>query len=97
MEEIKPLTVYSKHCIRCNYEQELKLIARWTMEHGYALKLCRTVLDKSYHQKATELWGNEDYPAFVEMDGKVESISDFIETITKPKKKSKPVKKGKTK
>lgn len=97
MSEIKPLTIYSKHCIRCQFHDELKVLTLWATANGYAIKLCRTVLDKSYHQEATKLWGDEDYPAFVEMDGKVESIPDFIETITKPKKKSKPVKKGKTK
>ena len=85
MNEIKPLTIYSKHCIRCQFHD------------GYVIKLCRTVLDKAYHQEATKLWGDEDYPAFVEKDGKVKGLKEFMDEITKPKRKKKPVKEGKAK
>ena len=97
MNEIKPLTIYSKHCIRCQFHDELKTLTLWATANGYAIKLCRTVLDKTYHQEATKLWGDEDYPAFVEIDGKVKGLKEFMDDITKPKRKKKPVKEGKAK
>ena len=69
---MKTITIYSKFCTKCLWEEELLTIESYCQNKKIKLEICRTTLDDNLHRVATELWGNSDYKAFVaDDDGKI--------------------------
>lgn len=89
----KIITIYSKHCFKCLYSDQFNTIKNWTTQKGYDLDMKRTAYRPSWHKEATELWGGEDYNAFVVNErGKVMELSSFLD-----KCRNKAVRAGKKK
>lgn len=89
----KTITIYSKHCFKCLYSDQFNTIKNWTTQKGYDLDMKRTAYRPSWHKEATELWGGEDYNAFVVNErGKVMSLENFLD-----KCRNKAVRTGKKK
>ena len=89
----KIITVYSKHCFKCMHKDAFDQIKSWCGGKGYVLSIKRTAYRPSWHKEATELWGNENYNAFVLNErGKVMDLGTFLD-----KCKNKAVRTGKKK
>ena len=91
------IPIYSKVCLPCVMKkQEWHDFERAVWNAGYEYKVYRTTYDKALHKEATELWGSDNYIAFV--------IAPNGEALSLPKAKEmfedirdKKVKAGKTK
>lgn len=89
----KTITIYSKHCFKCMYGEQYNFIRNWSYSKGYDLEIKRTAYRPAWHKEATELWGGEDYSAFVVNErGKVMELSNFLD-----KCRNKAVRAGKKK
>lgn len=90
------LDIYTKVCLSCVMGSEWIDIQNKLIKAGYSLKVRRTTYDRSLHERATKLWGADNYLAFAAFpDGKVVAlgaIKGMFEEI-----KDKRVKAGKTK
>lgn len=96
------LEIYTKVCLSCVMGNEWAEIQTKLTKAGYNLKVKRTTYDRSLHEKATELWGGDNYLAFASFpDGKVVAlgaIKGMFEEIKDKRVKAgkiKPVRKGK--
>lgn len=97
------LTVYSKVCLPCVLgEQDWREFQAKARNAGYELKVVRTNYDRGIHQEASELWGGEDYLAFlIAPNGEALTVKEATKMFDEIKDKlvkagkSKPVRKGK--
>lgn len=80
------IIVYTKFCLKCEQPDELMKLAIYCMWNDLTYKVVRTSYRPSDHKRATEIWGDEDYRAFVVYDDVVE-FGDFIDMITDSKNK----------
>ncbi len=107
---MKDLDIYTKVCLSCVMGDEWVEIQTKLIKAGYNLKVRRTTYDRSLHEKATVLWGGDNYLAFAAFpDGRVVSIGaikgmvDLAEGIKDIKDKmvkagkAKPVRKKRSK
>lgn len=87
------ITIYTKFCLPCVWESETKKLKQWASANNYEFEIKRTAYRPDWHKKATELWGNQYYRAFMVMpDGKVEDFVKFFNGA-----KCKPARAGKAK
>lgn len=96
------IAVYTKVCLPCVDKKLWDGFQRAVWSAGYEVKTIRTTYAPELHKEATELWGNENYVAFViAPNGEALTIKEakkmFEEIKDKLVKagKSKPVRKGK--
>ena len=89
----KEIIVYSKFCLKCFYPNESKKMKIWADENNVNLKIRRTAYRPDWHKKATNLWGDENYEAFIVLANG--EVKDFVSFFNKTKKK--PIKAGKMK
>lgn len=77
------LTVYSKFCVSCVYKEDWDKVQLFASKHGYRLDTERTTYHPKRHAKATQLWGGEDYKAFmVTPSGEPISIVKLAKALT---------------
>ena len=94
---MKDLDIYTKVCLSCVMGDEWVEIQTKLIKAGYNLKVRRTTYDRSLHEKATVLWGGDNYLAFAAFpDGRVVSIG-AIKGMMEEDIKDKRVKAGKAK
>lgn len=58
------VTIYHKPCLTCEFD-DWHLVEDWAQSAGIKLKSRRTEYNPLWHQKATEIWGDEMYPPFM--------------------------------
>lgn len=78
--------VYAKHCVICDQPEAISKIKTWALNQGLTLQIIRTAYDREDHKKATELWGDKHYPAFVVYND-VTELEEFCQMITEAKNK----------
>ena len=88
----KEIILYTKHCAKCMYKEQLERLQKYAIEKGKSVKVKRTAYRPSWHKKAAELYGSEDYNIFFVEGAK---IVDLLSWQSKTKKK--PVSSGKKK
>ena len=99
----KVITVYTKFCIDCVRQEEMKTLVSYCRDKGYDLEVVRTTYRPQLHEEATALWGgDETYTMFVYEDGFSTDFDEYIRKIKEPeswdlKTKTKPAKKTKRK
>lgn len=81
------MVLYTKHCASCQFPEKIRELRTWCEQNNYKLEVKRTAYRPHWHKEASELWGSEDYAAFLCKEGKV---MDFMSWRSKTK--SKPVK-----
>jgi len=90
---VKTVTVYTKICLSCLYPDELGHFSNWAQRQKYKVVIKRTVYRPDWHKKAVQLWGDDEYTAFVVLpNGKRKNFMTFFD-----KTKKKPVVAGKIK
>ena len=92
MPKQKTIKLYTKVCARCMWPAKMNLLQSYAQNKGAKLKIMRTAYRPDWHKKATEIYGSEDYTAFIYEGGRVK---DFISWTGKTK--AKPVKNTKAK
>lgn len=92
MAKSKQAIIFSKFCLKCMWPNEAQRFTNWAAKNNVKVTVKRTAYRPSYHREATELYGSEDYMAFVYMDGKVTDLVSWAE-----KTKKKPVQSAKKK
>ena len=98
---MKQINVYTKVCLPCVDKKEWREFQRLVWDAGYEINVVRTTYDKALHQEATELWGSENYIAFVLAPngealnlGKAKKMFEGINNKLVEAGKTKPVRKG---
>lgn len=71
------ITIYTKYCAECMWPKEMMVIKNYAQHFGRNLKIKRTTYRPSLHKQASEIWGNEEYRAFIVMGKRVFSLERF--------------------
>lgn len=74
------ITVYHKPCLTCEFD-DWHLVENWADDNNIKLKKRRTEYNPLWHEKATEVWGDEMYPPFMVGDGNYITVEHVIEKI----------------
>lgn len=76
------VVVYTKYCLECEEQSaaELAKLKAWANREKLEVKVVRTAYRPADHERASELYGNEDYPAIVIWD-EVNTLTEFAEMI----------------
>lgn len=87
------VVVYTKYCLECEEQSaaELAKLKAWATREKLVVKVVRTAYRPADHERASKLYGNEDYPAIVIWD-EVTTLTDFAKDC-----KNKLIKAGKEK
>ena len=99
------IEIYTKVCLNCVMKDEWNDIQRTMRAKGYTWRVFRTTYQPSLHQKASKLWGDDNYIAFAVLpDGGRVAIGGLKDKMNEPEQindklvkpgKTKPVRKGK--
>ena len=99
---MKEVNVYTKVCLPCVMKKNWQDTQRAIWSAGYDIALIRTTYDSGAHKEAMEIWGSDDYVAFVLMPngeavtlGKAKLMFENIKDKLVAAGKTKPVRKGK--
>ena len=84
--------VYTKFCLECFYENEIKTLKQFTFQEQAKLIIKRTAYRPSLHAKAVKIYGSDKYSAFVQYGEIIIDIPDFANFC-----KNKMIKRGKRK
>lgn len=84
--------IYTKYCADCMWPDEMVAIKGYAQHFGLELVIKRTTFRPEWHKEAAELYGSEEYKAFVMEGKKVVEIMDFAKDC-----KNKLIKAGKKK
>lgn len=92
MPRQKTIKLYTKVCAKCIWSDKFNELESYAQKKGAILKVKRTAYRPDWHKKAVELYGSEDYVAFIYEGGRVKDFPSWATHI-----KAKPVKKTKAK
>lgn len=59
------LIVFSKFCVDCVWPEAWAKILKFATKNGYKIEVERTTYHPKRHEKATALWGDDNYTAFL--------------------------------
>jgi hypothetical protein len=76
----KKAIVYHKPCLTCEFD-DWHVVENWANDNGIKLKKRRTEYNPLWHQKATEIWGDEMYPPFITDGANYITVEYAIEKI----------------
>lgn len=71
--------IYTKFCLNCIHPEQWKYVTAWLQHEEVNYKVYRTAYRPDWHRKATKIWGNEGYEAFVVLNGRVIDFMEFAE------------------
>ena len=80
------VVVYSKWCIECEEPGDMVTLNQWALHNELELQVVRTAYRPADHKRATEIFGSEDYPAFVVYND-VFLLKEFVKMIRDGKNK----------
>lgn len=99
---MKQVNVYTKVCLPCVMKKNWQETQRAIWNAGYEISITRTTYDSGAHKEAMDIWGSDDYVAFVLMPngeavtlGKAKHMFEEIKDKMVKAGKTKPVRKGK--